>query len=204
MSDVTGVRRGRPVWVTCLVILAVLIVLGVSCGLGAFGWVRGGYNRAIALNEAVTAAWAQVENQLQRRNDLIPNLVETVKGYAKHEKELFENIADARTKYFQAQTRADKIAAADTISTLLSRLLVLRETYPELKANESFLKLQDSLEGTENRLSVERMRYNDAVRALNTYRREFFGRYFCDWANVKEAEYFKASEPAKQTPQVTF
>jgi LemA protein len=203
-SDFEGVRKRRPVWITCLVILGVLVVIGGCCGIGAFGWIRGGYNRAIALNEDVNAKWAQVENQLQRRNDLIPNLVETVKGYAKHERELFENIANARTKYFQAQTRADKIAAADNISTLLSRLLVLRETYPQLKANESFLKLQDSLEGTENRLAVERMRYNEAVRALNTYHREFFGRYFCNWAGVKEAEYFKAPEEAKKTPQVKF
>ncbi len=204
MNEVGSVQRGRPVWITCLIVLAVLAVLSLTCAIGAFGWYRSGYNKAIALNEEVSSRWAQIENQLQRRNDLIPNLVETVKGYAKHEKDLFENIANARTKYFQANTPEDKMAAANNISTLLSRLLVLRETYPELKANESFLKLQDSLEGTENRLAVERMRYNEAVQQVNTYRKEFFGRFFCERAGVREAAYFKAPEDAKKTPQVKF
>ncbi len=200
MSPSARSRRGRPVWITCLVILGVFVLIVGGCGLTA---VRG-YNRAVALGEDVNKAWSDVENQLQRRNDLIPNLVNTVKGYAKHEKGLFENIAKARTQYFQAQSRPDKMAAANTMSGLLSRLLVLRESYPQLKANESFLKLQDSLEGTENRLAVHRKRYNEVARAANTYRKSFFGRFYAGWAGLGEAEYFKAPEEAKAVPKVEF
>jgi LemA protein len=164
----------------------------------------GEYNKAVTMDEQVKSQWAQVENQLKRRYDLIPNLVETVKGYAKHERELFENIANARTKYFQANTVKDKVQAANQVEGLLSRLLVLRETYPQLKANENFLKLQDSLEGTENRIAVERKRYNDDVRALNTYRRSVFGRFFASLAGVNEAQYYDIPEAEKETPKVKF
>ena len=201
MSANTGRRRGWPTWLTCLVILLVFAVVVGGCGIST---VVGGYNNAVKLGEEVDKAWSEIENQLQRRYDLIPNLVETVKGYAKHEKELFENIAAARTKYFQAGTRGGKMAAANNISGLLSRLLVLRESYPQLKSNENFMKLQDSLEGTENRLAVARKRYNDAARNANTYRREFVGQHFANWVGLKEAEYFKAPEEAKQTPKVKF
>lgn len=194
-------RSGWPTWLTCLVILIVFAVICGGCGAYA---LIGGYNKAVTLGEKVDSAWSEVENQLTRRNDLIPNLVETVKGYAKQEKELFENIADARTKYFSATTRGEKMEAANGISGVLSRLLVLRETYPQLRSNENFMKLQDALEGTENRLTVARMRYNDAVRAANTYRKEFFGRFVAAWAGLKEAEYFKAPEEAKQVPKVKF
>ncbi len=204
MTDMGRVPGKRPVWVTFLIVLAVLALLSLTCAVGAFGWFRNGYNRAVRLNEEINERWAQVDVQLQRRSELIPNLVETVKGYAKHEKDLLENIAAARTKYFQAGNRDDKIEAANNMSTLLSRLLVLKETYPDLKANESFLKLQDSLEGTENRLAVERKRYNEAVRVLNTFQKEFFGRLFCQWAGVKEAQYLKTPEEAKKAPQVKF
>jgi LemA protein len=156
------------------------------------------------MDEGVKAQWAQVENQLKRRYDLIPNLVETVKGYAKHEKELFENIANARTKYFQAGTVKDKVQAANQLEGFLSRLLVLREAYPQLKANQSFLKLQDSLEGTENRIAVERKRYNDAVRELNTFIRTFFGRFFAAFAGISNAEYYEIPEAEKETPKVEF
>ena len=194
-------RKGWPAWLTCLVILLIVVVGGAAFGGCA---LVGGYNKAVNLGEAVTSAWSEVDNQLQRRNDLIPNLVNTVKGYAKHEKELFENIAAARTKYFQAGTRGEKIQAANSISGLLSRLLVLRETYPELKANESFLKLQDSLEGTENRIAVARKRYNGSVEQANAYRKSFFGRFFANWVGLEESEYFKAPEQAKQVPKVAF
>ena len=156
------------------------------------------------MDEQVKAQWAQVENQLKRRYDLIPNLVETVKGYAKHEKELFENIAEARTKYFQAKTVGAKIQASRGLEGVLSRLLLPNDAYPEFKANESFLKLQDSLEGTENRIAVERKRYNDAVRALNTYRRTVFGRFFASLAGVGEAEYYEIPTAEKATPKVKF
>jgi LemA protein len=183
-----------------------LIVVGVILlfAFMSFSWLRGGYDNVVAMDENVKGKWAQVENQLKRRYDLIPNLVETVKGYASHEKELFENIAEARTKYFQAGSVKGKVAAANKLEGFLSRLLVLRETYPDLKANQSFLKLQDSLEGTENRIAVERKRYNDAVQMLNTYTRTFFGRFFATFAGVSSAEYYEIPEAEKEAPKVKF
>ncbi len=183
-----------------------LIVVGVVLLLAfmSFNWFRSGYDNVIAMDENVKGSWAQVENQLKRRYDLIPNLVETVKGYAAHEKELFEHIADARTKYFQANTVKDKIQASTQLEGVLSRLLLLQENYPQLKANESFLKLQDSLEGTENRIAVERKRYNDAVQMLNTYIRTFFGRFFAAFAGVSSAEYYEIPEGEKEAPKVKF
>lgn len=136
--------------------------------------------------------------------DLIPNLVETVKGYAAHEKELFENIANARTKYFQSGSVADKIDSSIQLSGLLSRLLVLQEQYPELKANQNFLALQDSLEGSENRINVERIRYNAAVKELNIYAREVLGSYFCRRAGIEPMKPFEAAEQARQAPTVNF
>lgn len=183
-----------------------LIVVGVILliGLMTFSWLRKGYDNVISMDENVKASWAQVENQLKRRYDLIPNLVETVKGYATHEKELFENIANARTKYFQAGSVKDKVQASNQLEGFLSRLLVLREAYPDLKANESFLKLQDSLEGTENRIAVERKRYNESVQLLNTYIRTFFGRFFATFAGVSSAEYYEIPEAEKEAPRVKF
>ena len=183
--------------------LAVLAVI-VGIGLMTFLWGVGQYNKTVTMDEQVKSQWAQVENQLKRRYDLIPNLVETVKGYAKHERELFENIANARTKYFQAPTVKDKIAASQALEGTLSRLLLLQESYPQLKANESFLKLQDSLEGTENRIAVERMRYNDDVKTLNAYRRSVFGRFFAAMAGVNEAQYYEIPQAEKETPKVKF
>ena len=183
-----------------LIIVGVLLLIGFI----AAKWVVNGYNNAISMDENVKAKWAQVENQLKRRYDLIPNLVETVKGYAAHEKELFEHIADARTKYFQANTVKDKIQASNQLEGVLSRLLLLQEQYPQLKANESFLKLQDSLEGTENRISVERKRYNEAVQILNTYRRTVFGRFFAALAGVSGAEYYEIPAAEKEAPKVKF
>lgn len=185
---------------TALIIIGILVFIGVS----AFSWAIKEYNKVIAMDENITAQWAQVENQLKRRYDLIPNLIETVKGYAKHEKELFENIAEARTRYFQAKSVNDKISASNQLEGVLSRLLLLREAYPQLKANESFLKLQDSLEGTENRIAVERKRYNDAVKILNTYRRTVFGRFFASIAGVSVAEYYEIPEGEAATPEVKF
>ena len=183
-----------------------LIVVGIILLIGfmTFSWFRSGYDNVIAMDENVKGSWAQVENQLKRRYDLIPNLVETVKGYAGHEKELFENIANARTQYFQAKSPKNKIQASNRLEGFLSRLLVLREAYPQLKANESFLKLQDSLEGTENRIAVERKRYNEAVQLLNTYIRTFFGRFFATLAGVSSAEYYEIPEAEKEAPKVKF
>src|SRR5512139_2946241 len=181
----------------------VLIVLGIIAVvvIGIIMYGVGEYNKVIAMDEQVKSQWAQVENQLKRRYDLIPNLVETVKGYAKHEKEVFENIANARTKYFQAQTVKDKIQASQQLEGALSRLLLLQENFPQLKANESFLKLQDSLEGTENRIAVERKRYNDDVRTLNTYRRTVFGKFFASLAGVGEAQYYEIPQAEKEAPK---
>ncbi|MCL4490373.1 MAG: LemA family protein [Nitrospirae bacterium] len=190
-------NNGLKVTFVILGIIAVIVI-----GLGS--WAVGQYNKVIFMDEQVKAQWAQVDNQLKRRYDLIPNLVETVKGYATHEREVFENIAQARTQYFQARTPADKIQASQQLEGLLSRLLVLRETYPQLKANESFLKLQDSLEGTENRISVERKRYNDAVLALNSYRRTFAGRFIAVLAGVGEAKYFETPAAEREAPKVKF
>jgi LemA protein len=187
-----------------LKIVAVILGVVILGAVSTLGWGIGQYNKVISMDENVKASWAQVENQLKRRYDLIPNLVETVKGYAKHERELFEKIAEARTKYFQPGPIGDKIKASQQLEGVLSRLLLLREQYPQLKANESFLKLQDSLEGTENRIAVERQRYNESVRVLNTYRRKLFGRFFASLAGVSEASYFEVPEGEAETPKVKF
>lgn len=185
---------------TALIVIAVLVIIG----LGVIIWGIGEYNKVVKMDENINAQWAQVENQLKRRYDLIPNLVETVKGYAKHEKELFENIAEARTRYFQAKDVKGKIEASNQLEGVLSRLLLLREAYPQLRASENFMKLQDSLEGTENRIAVERKRYNDAVKMLNTYRRTVFGRIFAAIVGVSAGEYYEIPEGEAETPKVEF
>src|SRR5919109_2916990 len=131
------------------------------------------YNTFVSQEETIKSQWAQVENQLQRRNDLIPNLVETTKGFAQQERDVFGQIADSRAKLAGAQTPEQRIAAANEQSAALARLLVVVENYPELKSNQTFARLMDELAGTENRLSVERMRYNERVQAYNTSRRQF-------------------------------
>ncbi len=183
-----------------------LIVVAVIAGLFllAGGCVLSGYNQAMTLDEGVKNQWAQVENQLQRRFDLIPNLIETVKGVAKQEEKIYLGVANARKAYFQAGSVGAKARAAGDFERALSRLLVLREAYPQLKSNESFLKFQDQLEGTENRLSVERKRYNDAVTAINTFARKFPGQFYASLAGVERAEYFEIQEAARETPKVKF
>lgn len=185
----------------------ILLILAASV-LGAVllvgGCIYSGYNRAVSLDEDVKSAWAQVENQLQRRYDLIPNIVETVKGFAGQEKEIFLGIAEARKAYFTAATPAAKARAATGLEGVLSRLLVLRETYPQLKSDAAFQNLQVTLEGSENRLSVERKRYNDAVRRLNTFTRKALGRLYASLAGVEKAEYFEVGEAAKAVPKVDF
>ena len=194
-------QNSGKVWVVLVIILAVILLVGI----GTFRWYISGYNRAVGLDEGAKTAWSNVDTTLQRRLDLIPNLIETVKGYASHEKELFENLAKSREKYFQADSRAGKIQASNELSGFLSRLLVLREAYPDLKANQNFLALQDQLEGTENRIAVARTRYNGAAKLLNSYTREFFGSFFCGKAGVEKTEYFEASEKAKtEVPKVQF
>lgn len=185
-------------------VLLLIVAIIVGTFLLAGGCVYRGYTRAITLDENVNSSWAQVENQLQRRFDLIPNLVSTVKGVTQHEEKVFLGVAEARKAYFQAGSVGQKAQAAGRFESALSRLLVLRETYPQLRANESFQNLQVQLEGTENRLSVERKRYNDAVKILNTFIRKPLGGFYASLAGVDKAEYFEIDEAARQTPTVDF
>lgn len=193
-------RRSRSWGMKVLIVLGVVLVPLLIVG----GCAIRGYDKVITLSEAVDSSWAQVENRLQQRFDLVPNLVATVKGYATHEQQVFANVTEARKAYTGAATRAQKVKAANMFEGALSRLLVIREAYPELKANANFMTLQAQLEGTENRIAVERKRYNDAVRALNTYCRTFVGRMFAGWAGVEPAEYFKAAKEAQTAPKVDF
>jgi LemA protein len=163
-----------------------------------------GYNQLVGLQQHIQAAWAQVQNQLQRRNDLIPNLVSTVKGYAAHEQQVFEAVANARSRLLAAGTRDEQIEAAQGLESALGRLLAIAERYPELKANEQFNRLSDELAGTENRIAVERMRYNEAVRAYNTYRNSFPTVLYASWLGFKDEKYFEAPTGAQQAPKVDF
>ncbi|MBI3353880.1 MAG: LemA family protein [Nitrospirae bacterium] len=182
------------------IILIALALLFILFG----GWLFGYYNSFVNMDEGIKNAWAQVENQLQRRSDLIPNLVNTVKGYAKHEKEIFENIASARAKLAGAQSIGDKITAANEMTSALGRLLLIVERYPNLKADQSFSKLMDELAGTENRIAVERKRYNDKVMEYNQMRRRFPSNIIASMFNFAEAAYFKAPESAKEATKVDF
>src|SRR5437763_15711871 len=163
-----------------------------------------GYNRLIALREQIDAAWAQVENQLQRRNDLIPNLVEVTRGYAAHEKEIFERVADARAKLMSAGSRDEKIDAAGELGTALGRLLAIAERYPDLKANQQFARLPDELAGTENRIAVERMRYNQAVRAYNAYIKSVPAAAYARAFGFQPQQYCEAPEGERKVPKVDF
>jgi LemA protein len=184
------------------IVSAVIILLIV---LAFIGWYISGLNRVVRLDENVSAAWAQVENQLQRRADLIPNLVNTVKGYASHEEEVFTEVTKLRSQWASADTRADKIEAAQGLERAISRLLLVSENYPQLRASENFQTLQEQLEGTENRISTERMRYNLAARAFNVYIRSVFGSFFARRRGLTEqALYFEAEEGAAQVPEVEF
>ncbi len=187
----------RKVIIT-LAILFVLLVIGLS-------WYISGLNRVVILNEAVKAEWSQVETQLQRRNDLIPNLVNTVKGYAAHEKGIFTEVTKLRSQWASASSRQDKIKTANKMTDAISKLLLVAENYPDLKANENFLTLQSQLEGTENRIAVARRRYNEKVRSFNTYIRTVFGSFFAKMRKLDKPEvYFKAEVTAKAVPKVKF
>lgn len=183
--------------------LGLLIVLGAVALAAAYGVST--YNKLVRLHEQVPAAWSQVENVLQRRNDLIPNLVQTVKGYAAHEQKVFGDIAEALKSFNRATTIQDKIAANDSISGLLSRLLAVSVQYPNLKANENFNRLQDELAGTENRIAVERMRFNDTVQAYNSLVKTFPTNLIARLGGFTPTEaYFKASEESHTAPKVQF
>jgi LemA protein len=163
-----------------------------------------GYNRLVTEEQQVEAAWSQVENQLQRRADLIPNLVETVKGYARHEKAVFDEIANARAAMLGASSRADKIQSANQLESAISKLISISEAYPQLKADANFQRLMDELAGTENRIAVERKRYNDAVQVYNTDIRGIPGAWWAKIGSFKPKEYFKAESGAKAVPKVSF
>jgi LemA protein len=184
----------------------VVIVLGVILliGLVFLSSIFSTYNKLVQMNEAIKSSWAQVDNQLQRRFDLIPNLVNTVKGYAAHEKDILEAIANARAKIGQAQTTEQKIGANQEMTSALSRLLVVVENYPNLKADQTFQRLMDELAGTENRLSVERKRYNDNVQVYNQEIKMFPSNVIASLFNFREAPYFKIEEAAKTAPKVDF
>ncbi len=187
----------NKVWIIIGVVVLVLFIIG-----GSF---INNLNTPVLLDEQVNAAWAQVENQLQRRNDLIPNLVNTVKGYMEHERETLERVTELRSQWANATTREQKIETANSLTNALSRLLLVSENYPQLNANQNFLSLQAQLEGTENRIAVERMRYNNAVKAFNGYRRTILGGFFSGLRGLTEPRtYFNVSEDVKSTPEVMF
>jgi LemA protein len=186
------------------VLLGVVAVVLIAA-LAVFGMYVSARNQMVTLDETVKSNWAQVDVVLQRRADLIPNLVETVKGFAAHEETVFGDIAKARSALLSAKTPQEKIAANGQLDSALGRLLVIVENYPQLKSNENFLRLQDELAGTENRIAVERKRYNDAVQAYNTFIRKFPNNIFASWAGFKPNDaYFKASEASREPPKVEF
>jgi LemA protein len=179
-------------------------VVGIVLLLGAASLTGCSYNTFVSDEESIKAQWAQVENQLQRRNDLIPNLVETVKGYAQHEEGVYKEIADARGRLLAAKSPEETIAAANQQTTALGRLLAISENYPQLRANEQFNRLMDELSGTENRIATERMRYNEAVQRYNTRRRQFPANLTAKMFGFKEYPLFQAPPEAKQVPRVNF
>lgn len=192
-------------WIVLIAVVAVLLLL--------FVWVKNTYNGLVTNEEGVKAAWSQVENVYQRRADLIPNLVETVKGYASHESETLEAVVSARSKATQVSVDpsaldANEIArfqqAQGELTTALGRLIALRESYPDLKANENFLNLQAQLEGTENRIAVERRKFNEAARMYNTMLRRFPKNIIASVFGFEKMPYFEADEGAQQAPKVEF
>jgi len=198
---------------------------GLKIGLGIAGgiviiifllvsWGTGKYNSFVGLNENVKSAWSQVENVYQRRSDLVPNLVATVKGVANFEKETYTAVAEARARVGQIKLSADQLSdpaaiqkfqqAQDGLGSALSRLLVVSENYPQLKANENFLQLQSQLEGTENRITVERQKYNQVATEYNTAIKRFPGVFIANFGGFREKEYFKAAAGSEQAPKVQF
>ncbi|HOQ92566.1 MAG TPA: LemA family protein [Treponemataceae bacterium] len=201
-------KKGMKVF---LIVLAVVLLLIFSL----YRFWAGNYNAMVQKGETVDAAWAQVQNQYQRRFDLIPNLVNTVKGYASHESEVFTNIADARSRAGGVLQVSDEVLnnpesfarfqqAQNELGSALQRLLVITENYPELKADQNFLALQDQLEGTENRIGTERKRFNDVVRDYNTFIRQFPRVIIANMSGFTAKQYFAAGTEAQSAPQVQF
>lgn len=186
----------KPVWIVLGVIA--LLVVGIG-GLTASKW-----NQLVAMDTDIKAKWAQVDNQLQRRADLIPNLIETVKGFAGQERAVIDSVTAARAKLAGAGSVSDKIAASNDLSGALSRLLLVVENYPTLKSDATFARLMDELAGTENRLSVERKRYNDSVQVYNVAVRQFPGNLMAGLLGFREQAFFEVPTAARQVPQVKF
>ncbi len=190
----TGIQK---VFLIVVIVIVALVLIPLL-------YLKGTYNSLVTMDEGVKAAWAQVENQLQRRYDLIPNLVETVKGYASHEEEVFLKVTEARSRVGGAASVSDKIEANNSLSAALSRLLVVVERYPELKANTNFLRLQDELAGTENRIAVERRRYNESVRDFNATIRRFPTNILAGIFGFEKAAFFDVPEERQEAPKVSF
>lgn len=192
-----GIVKKGSILVYGLIIIVVIGIILIFSGIGT-------YNRLVAQDENVQTASSQIDNQLQRRNDLIPNLVETVKGYAAHEEEIFTSIAESRSKLAGATNVGEKAEASSELSGALSRLLVIAENYPDLKANENFRQLADELAGTENRLTVARMDYNETANEFNTAIKKFPTVIFAGIFGFERYDYFEAAEGAKDVPKVDF
>jgi LemA protein len=184
----------------CFLVIGIVLIIIII--LGAILW--GNYNSLVTKSQAIDGQWAQVETQYQRRYDLIPNLVESVKGYMTQEKTVFAQIADARTKYAGAQTIDSKAVASGEVESALARLLVIMENYPELKSVQAVTQLMDELAGTENRISVERKRYNDLVLDYNTTIKKIPTNLIASIFNFNSHEYFKSVSGADQAPKVDF
>jgi len=187
-----------------LIVLGIFLAIVIIAGISIFSYVKATYNSMVTLDEDINNKWAQVETQLQRRYDLIPNLVETVKGYASHEKEVLTEVTQARASVGGAKTVDEKMAANNQLAGALSRLLLVVERYPDLKANQNFIQLQDELAGTENRIAVERKRYNDAVSILNAKVRTFPANLVASALNIEQRTYFEAPKEAQEAPKVDF
>lgn len=200
-------KKSTVIILSVLGVLLLAILLFIGRGIGI-------YNQLVSGDEGVTSAWSQVENVYQRRLDLIPNLVSTVKGYASHESETLQAVVEARSKVSQMNINADVVnnpqamnqfqQMQDGLSGVLSRLMVVVERYPDLKANQNFLALQSQLEGTENRIAVERRRFNEAARAFNTFRRQFPNVFIANLGGFREKAYFQSTQGADQAPKVEF
>ena len=197
IKEASAMNKGK---IALVAVVGIVLLLALSL----YGFFKGTYNRFVSMDEAVKSSWAQVENQLQRRYDLIPNLVETVKGYAKQEKDVLIEVTNARARVGGAANVPDKIAANNELSGALSRLLVVVERYPELKSNQNFIRLQDELAGTENRIAVERMRYNETVKSYNVAIRSFPANLLAGMFGFQKAAFFEAPAAAKPAPQVRF
>lgn len=200
-------KKIKTGWIVLAVIAVAILMI--------FSSFKGTYNKMVVLDESVSASWSQVENVYQRRMDLIPNLVNTVKGYASHEQETFAQITEARSKAGGTIQVSDEVLnnpesfkrfqqAQSEIGSALQRLMVVSENYPELKADKSFLALQDQLEGTENRIAVERKRFNDSVKNYNLYIRQFPRVMIANMMGFSEKQYFQASQGADEAPEVSF